>query len=87
MDTERGNLEILFQKIPYYYIAAEPVKHDYKTVDETLYLSYAKDVFYANSEDEIRSRYMYLQQKVKDHTVFLAILDFAQRFWYMMETR
>lgn len=79
MDTERGNLEILFQKIPYYYIASAPIKHNYKTVDETLYLRYARDVFCANSEDEIRSRYMYLRQMVKDHTVFLTILDFAQK--------
>lgn len=76
MDTERGNMEILFQKIPYYYISE---KHDYKTVNRQLYLQYAKDVFSFNSEDEIRNKYIYLEQTVKKGNVFSTILDFAKK--------
>ena len=67
MDTERGNMEILFQKIPYYCISEN---HDYKAVNRRLYLQYAKDVFSFNSEDEIRNKYIYLEQVVKKGNVF-----------------
>ena len=76
MDTERGNMEILFQKIPYYCISEN---HDYKTVNRQLYLQYAKDVFSFNSEDEIRNKYIYLEQMVKKGNVFSTILDFAKK--------
>lgn len=79
MDTERGNLEILFQKIPYYYISGKHIKHDYKTINRQLYLKYAKDVFNFNSEDEIRNKYIYLEQMVKKNNVFSTILDFAKK--------
>ena len=76
MDTERGNMEILFQKIPYYCISEN---HDYKAVNRRLYLQYAKDVFSFNSEDEIRNKYIYLEQMVKRGNVFSTILDFAKK--------
>ncbi len=79
MDTERGNLEILFQKIPYYYITGTQERHDYKEVSERLYLKYAKDVFEHNSEDEIRNKYIYLKEKIKERNVFAAILDFSKK--------
>lgn len=79
MDTERGNLEILFQKIPYYYINRQEIRHDYKAIDRQLYLKYAKDVFNFNSEDEIRNKYMYLEQMVEKNNVFSTILDFARK--------
>ncbi len=79
MDTERGNMEILFQKIPYYYISEKRFKHDYKTVNRELYLKYARDVFSFNSEDEIRNKYIYLEQMVKKSHVFSTILDFARK--------
>lgn len=81
MDTERGNLEILFQKIPYYWIDCNTeethIKHNYKTVNEQLYLKYAKDVFPHNSEDEIRNKYRFLAEKIKGQSVFSAVSDFS----------
>lgn len=79
MDTERGNMEILFQKIPYYYISKGNIKHDYKTVNRQLYLKYAKEVFNFNSEDEIKNKYIYLKQMVEKNNVFSTILDFAKK--------
>ena len=79
MDTERGNMEILFQKIPYYRISDKHLKHDYKTVNKQLYFQYAKDVFSFNSEDEIRNKYIYLDQVVKKGNVFSTIIDFAKK--------
>ncbi len=81
MDTERGNLEILFQKIPYCRIDCRReggrIGHDYRTVDERLYLKYARDVFPHNSEDEIRNKYQFLKEKIEGENVFLTIWDFA----------
>lgn len=79
MDTERGNMEILFQIIPYYRISDKHLKHDYKTVNRQLYFQYAKDVFSFNSEDEIRNKYIYLDQVVKKGNVFSTIIDFAKK--------
>lgn len=79
MDTERGNMEILFQKIPYYRIFDKHLKHDYKTINKQLYFQYAKDVFSFNSEDEIRNKYIYLDQVVKKGNVFSTIIDFAKK--------
>lgn len=79
MDTERGNMEILFQKIPYYRISDKHLKHDYKTVNKQLYFQYAKDVFSFNSEDEVRNKYIYLDQVVKKGNVFSTIIDFAKK--------
>lgn len=79
MDTERGNLEILFQEIPYYHIAAAWGNHNYRAVNERLYLKYAKEVFPYNSEDEIRNKYIYLKDKIKEKTVFTTISDFAKK--------
>ena len=75
MDTERGNMEILFQKIPYYRIFDKHLKHDYKTINRQLYFQYAKDVFSFNSEDEIRNKYIYLDQVVKKGNVFSTIIE------------
>lgn len=79
MDTERGNLEILFQEIPYYHIAAAWGNHNYRAVNERLYLKYAKEVFPYNSEDEIRNKYIYLKDKIREKTVFTTITDFAKK--------
>lgn len=49
MDIERGNIEILFQKIPYMYLLAPKDCSEsflgYNKVDEGLYMRYAADVF------------------------------------------
>lgn len=83
MDTERGNLEILFQRIPYYWINSNTegmrIRHDYKAVNMQLYLKYAKDVFQYNSEDEIRNKYRFLEEKIEGRNVFHIILEFAKQ--------
>lgn len=79
MDTERGNMEILFKIIPYYYISGKHLKHNYKTVNRQLYFRYAKDIFSFNSEDEIRNKYIYLEQMVNKGNVFSTIIDFAKK--------
>lgn len=85
MDTERGNLEVLFQKIPYYWIdcncnvEGKRIRHDYRVVDKQLYLKYAKDVFLQNSEDEIRNKFTFLKQQMDGKNIFSLIVDFAKR--------
>lgn len=48
MDIERGNIEILFQKIPYMYLLAPKDCSEsflgYNKVDEGLYMRYAADM-------------------------------------------
>ena len=49
MDIERGNLEILFKKIPFEQIqlfrGTSRDCHTYDCVGKRLYLEYAKDIF------------------------------------------
>ncbi len=83
MDIERKNLEILFLKIPSYKIEGRHQttveKHDYRNVDETLYIQYAKHVFPYNSEDEQRNNYRKLLQDLKDNPG-----DSSNVFWFIM---
>ena len=48
MDIERGNLEILFQKIPYMYVIQKDDSFHrccaYNKIAENLYMRYAADV-------------------------------------------
>ena len=85
MDIERKNLEILFLKIPSYKIAdqyqATKKIHDYKNVDELLYMQYAKNVYTYNSEDEHRNNYRKLFQDLKDNSEGLPNV-----FWFIMNT-
>lgn len=85
MDIERKNLEILFLKIPSYKIAdqyqATEKIHDYKNVDELLYMQYAKNVYTYNSEDEHRNNYRKLFQDLKDNSEGLPNV-----FWFIMNT-
>lgn len=52
MDIERGNLEILFQKIPYTYITMNCFdtgkQHDYYIINKNLYMKYSQEVFVCN---------------------------------------
>lgn len=88
MDIERKNLEILFLRIPYYKIAgihqSVKEKHDYKNVNEALYMQYAREVFSYNSEDERRNNYRKLLQDLKDNSegapnVFRFIMNVAEK--------
>lgn len=88
MDIERGNIEILFQKIPYMYLLAPKDCSEsflgYNKVDEGLYMRYAADVFTCSTDDERRNNYKYMckQMKNPNHTgqsVFRLIFDLADR--------
>lgn len=56
MDIERGNLEILFRKIPYNYIEGNnsfgALIHTYKNINKRLYMRYSPEIFCNASEDE-----------------------------------
>lgn len=86
MDIEKGNLEILFLKIPYNKItvdgAAGKRQHNYRTVDKKLYLKHAREVFPCYSEDERYNHYLKLRQdmgKGDSQGVFRVIMELAFR--------
>ena len=88
MDIERGNIEILFRKIPYSYIGKliNPQKgiHTYSNVDYELYLRYSGEVFSYQSEDERKNSYLLLCQQMRDcenknPSVFRLVVDLAKR--------
>lgn len=71
MDIEKGNLETVFLKIPYYKILARPhisgTGHDYKRIDKELYMQYSQSVFPYYSEDERENNYLKLIRDMKDN--------------------
>ena len=71
MDIERGNIKILFQKIPYIYlIKKKDCFHKcctYNAVSENLYMRYAADVFPNVSDDERRNNYRYMRTQMQEH--------------------
>ncbi len=86
MDIEKGNLETLFLKIPYHRISAgsrsRGNRHDYRTVNEDLYMQYAQSIFPNYSEDERRNHYQKLLQDMSDPpngnpSVFRFIMNIA----------
>ncbi len=88
MDIERGNIEILFQKIPYGYIEKkrdqEMPTHTYKTINRNLYLRYSLEVFGNESEDERKNNYLLMLQQMedvngKDPSVFRLVVDMAKK--------
>lgn len=88
MDIEKGNLEILFLKIPYYKITAQTqiseTLHNYSKVDKSLYMQHSHSVFPYYSEDERYNNYYKLIQDMKDNpegrsNVFRFIMRIAQR--------
>ena len=86
MDIERGCLEILFKEIPYNKIDTTYLeqRHDYSTVNESLFLEYSQRVFKHYSEDERRNNYLLLQQQMKDNEVqlpniFKFVMNFSRR--------
>lgn len=88
MDIERGNLEILFQKIPYMYvIQKDDSLHRccaYNKIAENLYMRYAADVFPYATDDERRNSYRYMCEQMqwkerKEGNIFFLIFDLAKR--------
>lgn len=88
MDKERGNIEILFQKIPYNYIGkriGSDVKiHTYKSVNKDLYMRYSVEIFGNESEDERENNYNLMLQQMtngpKDApSIFRLISDAAKK--------
>ncbi|MCI8796118.1 MAG: hypothetical protein HFG89_04585 [Dorea sp.] len=88
MDIEKGNLEIIFLKIPYYKILTKThvggLGHNYKHVDKNLYMQYSQSVFPCCSEDERENNYLKLIQDMKDNTenspgIFRFIMKIADR--------
>lgn len=83
MDIERGNLEILFRKIPYNYIGRR-YAHTYKNVNKALYMRYSVEIFGNESEDERENNYALMIQQMRDEQkedlgVFRLISDLAKR--------
>ena len=70
MDIERGNLEILFKKIPFEQIqlfrGTSGDCHTYDRVGKKLYLEYAKDIFPKYSEDERVNNYLLLKEDMRN---------------------
>lgn len=88
MDIERGNLEILFKKIPFEQIqlhcGINGEYHTYDHVSRKLFLEYAKDVFPNYSEDERVNNYQLLNEDVRNSandlkSVFGIILKISEK--------
>lgn len=88
MDIEKGNLEILFLKIPYYEITGKwhinGPRHDYGSIDEGLYMQYAADVFACYSEDERYNNYLKLRldikaNKAREANIFRYVMEIAEK--------
>lgn len=88
MDIERGNLEILFQWIPYDKVTIWGSdfreRHDCFHVNEAFYLEQCHRVFEGRSEDEQKNYLAYLREKMGCKpryrgSVFQLILDAADK--------
>lgn len=87
MEIQRGNMEILFRKIPYCYIGRENSSgvfvHNYESVDSNLYLRYSVEIFGNATEDERRNYYDLLLEQMgdeqgKNRNVFRMITNMAK---------
>lgn len=88
MDIERGNIEIIFRKIPYYYIGKKvglcvPV-HTYKNINRALYMRYSVEIFENESEDERKNNYYLMLQQMSDsqkegQSIFRLITDMSHK--------
>lgn len=92
MDIERGNIQIVFQKIPYsYLLGKEDCFHRhcaYNKIDRSLYMRYASDIFPYATDDELRNNYKYMCRQMlyhlngceeKEGTVFQLIFYLAEK--------
>lgn len=87
MDIQRGNMEIIFRKIPYGYIGrASSLRtscHNYESVDSDLYMHYSVEIFGNATEDERRNHYNLLLEQMgdeqgKNRSVFRLITNMAK---------
>lgn len=87
MDTERGNIIIVFKKIPYKYITEEykTLKNGYayQNVDKYLYMFYSSDVFSCATDDERKNKYAYMCEQIQNFPekasgVFSLVFDAAE---------
>lgn len=64
MDIERGNIEIVFQKIPYMYVIKsqqEMVDYcSYSKMEKDIYMRYSSDVFSYATDDERSNNYSFM---------------------------
>lgn len=69
MDIERGNIEIVFQKIPYMYVIKsqkELVDYcSYSKIAQDIYMQYSSDVFSNATDDECRNNYLFMCNQMK----------------------
>lgn len=88
MDIERGNMEILFRKIPYGYIGRKSgagiAAHNYENVDINLYMRHSVEVFVNASEDERKNNYRLILEQMEDgqgknRSVFRLVTDMAKK--------
>lgn len=74
MDIERGNIEILFQKINYLDISGQITsgslkaerKHTVRKIDRNLYMRYAKSVFSYMTDNECENSYQLACEQMRD---------------------
>ncbi len=74
MDIERGNIEILFQKIKYLDISGQIIsgslkaerEHSFRKIDKNLYLRYSKSVFGYLTDDERENGYQLACEQMRD---------------------
>lgn len=92
MDIERGNIEILFQKINYMAIGrqinfGEEINrfvHSHKNIDRKLYMRCAENIFPYMNEDERENGYLLACRQMKDAqgenpSVFRLITDLSKK--------
>lgn len=87
MDLERGNLEILFKRIPYYKISINCTDkkkcHDYRHIDKFLYDLYSSEIYCNNSQNELDNRYELLKQDIdknNNYGLFNLVFDVSEKF-------
>lgn len=72
MDIERGNIEIVFQKIPYMYAIKsqnELVDYcSYSKIAQDIYMRYSAEVFSCATDDERRNNYLFMCNQMKIQT-------------------
>ena len=72
MDIERGNIEIVFQKIPYMYVIksqSELMDYcSYNKIAKDIYMRYSSDVFSCVTDDERRNNYLFMCEQMKRRT-------------------
>lgn len=74
MDIERGNIEILFQKISYLHISGQITsgrqkaerEHTFRKIDRNLYMRYAKAVFNHMTDNECENSYQLACEQMRD---------------------